>query len=64
MAYLTDQKPMMGSPAHTMTYRGSTFQFVSAANREAFAAAPDRYVPHYGGFCAYGFAGGSSRSRR
>ena len=30
----------------------------SKANRDAFAADPARYAPQYGGFCAFGMAGG------
>jgi hypothetical protein len=35
-----------------------TWRFASAANRDAFVADPARYAPQYGGFCAYGTAGG------
>lgn len=58
VAYFTDGKPVKGSAEHQATYRGSTFHFRSQANRDAFAANPAKYAPQYGGFCAFGTAGG------
>ncbi len=58
VAYFTEKKPVQGSAAYTIEYRGSVFQFASAANRDTFAAQPERYAPQYGGFCAYGMAKG------
>ena len=55
-AYFTEQKPMKGSPEFRSDYQGSTFHFVSAAHRDAFAADPSKYAPQYGGYCAYGMA--------
>ena len=56
VAYFTEQKPVKGSPEFQTVHRGSTFQFSSAAHRDAFAAEPDKYAPQYGGYCAYGVA--------
>ena len=39
-------------------HKGSTFHFASADHRDAFIANPARYAPQYGGFCAFGTAGG------
>jgi YHS domain-containing protein len=58
VAYFKDSKPAKGSAAHTYEYKGSTFYFSSKANRDAFAAEPDKYAPQYGGFCAFGMSGG------
>jgi YHS domain-containing protein len=58
VAYFTDHKPVKGSASHTASHKGSTFHFVSAANRDAFVANPDKYAPQYGGYCAFGVAGG------
>ncbi|HEU0201099.1 MAG TPA: YHS domain-containing (seleno)protein [Burkholderiaceae bacterium] len=58
VAYFTDNKPVKGSAEHKAEYKGSTFYFASPANRDAFAADPAKYAPQYGGFCAYGTAGG------
>lgn len=58
VAYFTEMKPVKGSPEFRSDFEGSTFQFVSAAHRDAFAADPPKFAPQYGGFCAYGTAKG------
>ncbi len=58
VAYFTNGKPVKGSPAHEMTYHGATYEFASARHRRLFAAHPAKYVPRFGGFCAFGVAGG------
>lgn len=58
VAYFTDMKPVQGSLDFHANYQGSTFQFVSAAHRDVFAADPASYAPQYGGYCAYGMAKG------
>jgi YHS domain-containing protein len=58
VAYFTQGKPAQGRPEFKAVYQGSTFHFASAAHRDAFAADPARYAPQYGGFCAFGTAGG------
>lgn len=58
VAYFTVMKPTRGSSEFRVDHHGSTFYFVSAAHRDAFAADPSQYVPQYGGYCAYGMAKG------
>ena len=58
VAYFTDAKAVKGSAEHTARYQESTFHFASKSNRDAFAADPAKYAPQYGGFCAFGTAGG------
>jgi YHS domain-containing protein len=58
VAYFDENKPVKGLPAHKAEHKGSTFHFASKANRDAFAADPAKYAPQYGGFCAFGTAGG------
>lgn len=58
VAYFTEQKPVKGSPEFRVEFEGSTFQFGSAVHRDAFVADPSKYVPQYGGYCAYGMARG------
>ena len=59
VAYFTSQHAVKGSPDYTATYKGSVFRFASAANRDAFAASPEKYAPQYDGFCAYGVSKGA-----
>lgn len=58
VAYLKDSKPAKGSAEYKAQYKGSTFHFASKANRDAFVTDPAKYAPQYGGFCAFGTAGG------
>jgi YHS domain-containing protein len=58
VAYFAEGKPVQGKPEITASHEGATYRFASAANRDAFAAAPGKYAPQYGGYCAYGMASG------
>jgi YHS domain-containing protein len=58
VAYFKEGKALKGSTENTAEYQGSMFHFASKSNRDAFAADPAKYAPQYGGFCAYGTAGG------
>lgn len=58
VAYFTAGQPTKGSAKYKADYKGSTFHFASQANRDAFVADPAKYAPQYGGYCAYGTAGG------
>lgn len=59
VAYFTDGKPVKGAAEFTAAYQGATLHFASAANRDAFVKEPEKYLPLYGGFCAYGVASGA-----
>lgn len=56
VAYFTEGAPTEGSVQHTYQWRGATYRFASAENRERFAAEPARYAPQYGGYCAIAMA--------
>jgi len=58
VAYFTDNKPVEGSTAYTSVYEGVTYRFASADHRKLFSENPAKYVPEFGGFCAYGTAAG------
>jgi YHS domain-containing protein len=53
VAYFTEGRPVKGDPRLTHSFRGATYHFMSAASRDLFVKEPDRYVPQFGGFCAY-----------
>ncbi len=55
-------KPQEGDAAITENWQGATWRFASAANRDLFAASPEKYAPQYGGYCAYAAAKGSLAS--
>lgn len=62
VAYFTEGRPVSGSADFTHDWRGVTWRFASAANRDAFAADPARYAPQYGGYCAWAVSEGYTAS--
>lgn len=60
VSYHQEGGPRPGKPALTTEDRGATYRFVSAENRLAFLADPDRYEPAFGGWCAMAMAAGES----
>ncbi len=56
VAYFTDGKPSAGKAEITAVHDGATYRFASVANRDAFVAAPEKFLPQYGGYCAYASA--------
>jgi YHS domain-containing protein len=54
VAYFTDSKPVKGKPEFSQTYKGARFLFATQAHRELFSKSPDKYMPRYDGYCAYG----------
>ncbi|HVJ51791.1 MAG TPA: YHS domain-containing (seleno)protein [Aliidongia sp.] len=58
VAYFTDHKPVKGKAAYKADYDGATYEFASAKHRKLFVAAPEKYAPQFGGFCAFGTANG------
>ena len=56
VAYFKQGKALKGDPAIESTYQGVTYLFASVANKADFDKNPAKYVPQYGGFCAYGVA--------
>lgn len=58
VAYATQSAAVKGDAGITANYNGATYQFASAANRDAFVENPAKYAPQYGGFCAYAVSKG------
>jgi YHS domain-containing protein len=58
VAYFTDRKDVKGSPAIKSVYKDVTFRFASAEHKAMFDAAPEKYIPQYGGYCANGIVYG------
>lgn len=58
VAYFTAETHVEGMARHALDWDGATWHFASAANRDAFAADPDRFAPRYGGYCAYAVSRG------
>ena len=45
-----------GEAVRTVVHAGVAYYFASALTAEAFEAAPEKYLPRYGGFCAFAVA--------
>jgi YHS domain-containing protein len=58
VAYFTDGKPVPGDFTITARYDGATYRFASEEHKALFEKDPVKYLPQYGGFCAYGTAQG------
>src|SRR6267378_7221695 len=53
VAYFTVGKPTLGSSSFSASYKGAVYRFASAEDRDRFIAEPEKFVPQYGGYCAY-----------
>jgi YHS domain-containing protein len=53
VAYFTAGQPTPGVDQYTYRWKGVTYRFASAENLERFKANPEKYLPQYGGYCAY-----------
>ena len=54
VAYFTQGRYVQGDPKFTSRYQDITFRFASAEHKALFEAAPQKYLPQYGGYCANG----------
>ncbi len=45
-----------GNAVHTVVHDGVAYYFASDLSASRFKADPDRYLPQYGGYCAYAVA--------
>ena len=53
IAYFTVGQPTKGVDQYTYRWKGVTYRFTSAENLQRFKADPEKYLPQYGGYCAY-----------
>jgi len=56
VAFFTDSKPVNGSPFIASEQKGATYFFATDEHKRLFTENPGKYVPQFGGFCAYGVA--------
>jgi len=57
-AYFLRGKPVRGSRAHQLQYKGATWLFTSASALATFSANPAAYEPQFGGYCAWAVSQG------
>ena len=58
VTYFIEPRPQQGSADYVHYWSGVPWYFVSAANRDIFARAPEVYAPRYGGYCEMSLARG------
>ncbi len=58
VSYRNNEKPLKGNGNHIVEHHGITYLFINKENQEAFASDPHKYLPAFGGYCAYGVAVG------
>ena len=56
VAYFTLGKATVGNAAIQAVYQDVTYHFSSEEHRALFEAQPEKFVPAYGGWCAYAVA--------
>ncbi|MDR6873021.1 YHS domain-containing protein [Bosea sp. BE125] len=58
VAYFRNGGPRLGKAEFSVRHDGATWRFTSAEHKALFEVDPQRYLPAYGGFCAYGTSRG------
>jgi YHS domain-containing protein len=58
VAYFEQHSPCRGRREFSVEWRGAIWRFATEEHKEMFIAAPNRFAPQYGGFCAYTMADG------
>ncbi|TPN87524.1 YHS domain-containing (seleno)protein [Aquimarina algicola] len=51
-----NNKAVKGSNTFKTTYKNVNYKFSSQKNLDVFLSAPEKFIPQYGGFCAYAIA--------
>lgn len=59
VAYFADGEARVGRDDLIVAHDGAAYRFTNKRNKKAFEKDPARYLPAYGGFCAYGVAVGA-----
>ena len=58
VVYVEEARAQKGERTIEARYAGQLWLFASAENRDKFLQTPRRYIPQYGGHCAFGVAQG------
>jgi YHS domain-containing protein len=58
LSYHTGSKPLPGNGNHVVEHNSVTYLFSSKENMDKFKASPEKYLPAYGGYCAFGVSVG------
>lgn len=58
VAYFEAGQPVKGQAAFSHSWMNAKWFFGSQANRDKFAAGPEKYAPRFGGYCAWAVSQG------
>ena len=53
VSYFDAGGPQKGKESNATDWKGAKWYFATAENLAAFKAAPEKYAPQYGGYCAF-----------
>jgi len=54
VAFHTEGQPLKGNPYIMAEHLGYRYLFSSEENKKLFLSGPDKYLPEFGGYCAFG----------
>ena len=58
VSYHTNSGPIRGNGHHVSVHESVTYLFATKENKQAFDQNPEKYLPAYGGYCAFGVSVG------
>lgn len=58
VSYFSQKEPIRGSGMHAFRHKGQDYLFSSTENLAEFKKNPEKYLPQFGGYCAFGAAMG------
>src|SRR5687767_5493503 len=58
VSYFTEKAHRPGNPQIKSVYKGVTFRFSKPEHKALFDAAPEKYLPQFGGYCTNGIVYG------
>ena len=56
VSYFTEKAPLKGNKKYETTYETAKFRFATQEHLNLFKKDPKKYIPQYGGYCAYAVA--------
>ena len=62
VSYYTAKRPLRGNGNYVAEYNNATYLFSSEENKQAFEKNPNKYLPAYNGWCAFGVSVGKKFS--
>ena len=58
VSYFSAGGPVIGNDDYTYQWADVTWRFADQENKDAFAAAPEKYAPQFGSFCSFAVSKG------